>query len=201
MVRPAAPEGPPRLLLNQGSLAFQDRERLLQAGQFCFTASLALLVGLRLRHALLVQCLEGLEHCVELLLHPGAVGAGLRDELVEVRRSLALILDILVLGRLLDGVLLGLGVVRGSCALLRGSGFGQRLREVRLTDLYQADDAGASALSLRVIAARLAVVLAQDLESELHARETLLQVRLVLRVVRVLLAPDLVHLRLGCSKL
>mmetsp|Transcript_29080 Transcript_29080/g.90647 ORF Transcript_29080/g.90647 Transcript_29080/m.90647 type:complete len:228 (-) Transcript_29080:512-1195(-) len=201
MVRPAAPEGPPRLLLDQGSLAIQGGERLLQACDLRLAARLPLLVGLRLCHAFFVQCLEGLEHSIKLLLHCGAVGGGLCNCLVQARCLLALVLQILILGGLLDFVLLRLRLIRRSCTLLSGRTLCQVLGDVRLTDLQEANDAGASSLGCRVGGARLAVVVAQNLQGELHSLEPLFQVHLVLDKGGVLLIPELVHLGLGGGKL
>merc|ERR1719401_115114 len=138
------------VLLDQHSLALQDLQRRLEARDLRLAAALGLSVRFDLLVALLVQALQHGLHGVELLLHALAVRLGLGRLLVPVLELLGLVLDVLVLVRFLQGVLLGLLLVLGHGGLLRGDDLREVLREVALDDLEEADDAGARSLGRRV---------------------------------------------------
>merc|ERR1719277_552624 len=130
LVRRHCAEPPHGAALDERGLALEDLQRLLESGDLGLEAGLPLLVSVRLLIALPVELREVIQRGVQLLLHARAVGGGLSDRLVEFSGLLRLVLDILVLRRLLDLILLGLRVVGSLRALLIGSHLRQALGEV-----------------------------------------------------------------------
>mmetsp|Transcript_17610 Transcript_17610/g.44317 ORF Transcript_17610/g.44317 Transcript_17610/m.44317 type:complete len:645 (-) Transcript_17610:35-1969(-) len=130
-----------------------------------------------------------------------AVRGEVRDGLVQRLGLGGLVLDILILGRRLDGVFLGLLLVPAHRVLLGARHLCDTLCEVRLNNLEQADDAGAGPLARGVCLVLLGVVLVQDLQCHLDALKALLHVGLVLGVLLLLLGAEFVHFRLAGRQL
>merc|ERR1719375_744738 len=196
-----------------GTLLLEDGQRLLQARDLLLAALLALLVRLRLRHALGLQLLPVLEDRPELRLR----GAEVRLGLLQVRLGLLLVLVLVLhlgrLGRRGDAVVLGDRVVLLLGLVLGRGALGEHLREVALRHLQHADDAAGGAGALRVLRERhgraevvavaaleelrgvllLRVVVAEHLERHLHALQALLEVALGLGPGRLLGRADLVR--------
>merc|ERR1719253_2170384 len=124
------------LALHERGLALEDGERLLEALDLRLAARLALLVGLRLGDAAVLDLRVVLVHGVELGLRLLAVARDLRDGLL-----LGLVLHVLLLGGLDDLVLLGDLLVLGRRVGLLLLDLG----EAGLADLEDADDAAAGA--------------------------------------------------------
>merc|ERR1740121_1087725 len=93
-------------------LLVQDAEGLLQTSELGLESGLPFFVGLRLLVALAMELLQVLLHSIQLLLHARAVRRRLGRGLVQTLGLLGLVLDVLILRRLFDFVLLGLVVVR-----------------------------------------------------------------------------------------
>merc|ERR1719253_1661841 len=201
------------LALHEGGLALEDGERLLEALDLCLAARLALLVGLRLGDAAVLDLRVVLVHGVELGLGLLAVAGDLRNGLLLGLVLLGLVLHVLLLGGLDDLVLLGDLLVLGRRVGLLLLYLGEAGGEVGLADLEDADDAAAGAAGRGVSLRRggllllhergrgAAVVLAEDAERLAHAGQAELEVGRGNLVVRVLLAADLVHLGLLLGQL
>mmetsp|Transcript_23547 Transcript_23547/g.65183 ORF Transcript_23547/g.65183 Transcript_23547/m.65183 type:complete len:286 (-) Transcript_23547:452-1309(-) len=198
----AAQHRVPLAPLEQGRLALQDLEGLLQTCEFGLEPRLALPEGLGPSYALLLERLQVLEDRVQFRLSAGAVRGGLCHGLVQACCLHSLVLSILFLGRLLDLVLLGLLVIGCLRSVLRGRHLNQPLREIGLNHLEEADDSAPGSLGrLMRLGGILRVVLAQQLQRQLHALETTLHVRLPLGVIGLLLLAQLIHLGLRFGKL
>mmetsp|Transcript_6604 Transcript_6604/g.15166 ORF Transcript_6604/g.15166 Transcript_6604/m.15166 type:complete len:619 (+) Transcript_6604:125-1981(+) len=190
------PTGP----LQEHGLALENVQSLLEALDLRLAAALHLLVRSDRLVALGVEALQHGLHGVQLLLHARAVRLALGGLLVTVGGLLCLVLQVLLLVGPVDRVLLGGVVVLCDGGLLGGNHLRQELREVRLDNLEKAYDAGARALG-RHVRLVLRVVLAQDLQRQLHALEALLHLRAALVVDRLLVRADLVHLGLRLGEL
>merc|ERR1719161_2430018 len=83
-------------LLQEHSLALQDRKCLLQARNFSLAALLPLLIGLRLCNALVVNLGKVLEHSTEFGLRTLAVRGELCELLIEALKLLCLVLHVLL---------------------------------------------------------------------------------------------------------
>merc|ERR1719253_2240408 len=176
------------LALHEGGLALEDGERLLEALDLCLAARLALLVGLRLGDAAVLDLRVVLVHGVELGLGLLAVAGDLRNGLLLGLVLLGLVLHVLLLGGLDDLVLLGDLLVLGRRVGLLLLHLGEAGGEVGLSDLEDADDAAAGAagrgvslrrgglLLLDEGGGRAAVVVAKDLESLADAGQAELEV-------------------------
>merc|ERR1719221_1920327 len=149
---------PERLALNEQGLAFEDGQRLFQSRYFGSAAVSTLGVSLWLRDAHVLEFRKVLQHGVQLLLRRRPIGGGLDHRLVEVGGLLRLILDILVLGCLLDLVLHGGRRVLGRGAVLCGGRFREALGEVGKAHLQKSQNACTSIRSLRVVLGSAAVV-------------------------------------------
>merc|ERR1740133_31979 len=130
--------------LDKCGLTVEDLERILQARDLGLAARFAGLISLWLGDATLVDLAEILEHCLELSAGTITVGRKLADVLVQANGFLSLVLHVLTLGRRGDLVLLG-GLL---IAFLRSGFTGLLLRQVgckvRLDNLEDTNDAGAS---------------------------------------------------------
>merc|ERR1719453_1023175 len=107
--------------LEKHRLAFEDRQRFLEARYLCLATFRPLLVAHRLRDTSVRELGKIFEHCIKFSLHVGSVRCGLRNLLVEFRGLLRFVLDILLHGCLEDLVLLGLPVILGGRGLLAGN--------------------------------------------------------------------------------
>mmetsp|Transcript_53359 Transcript_53359/g.157142 ORF Transcript_53359/g.157142 Transcript_53359/m.157142 type:complete len:719 (+) Transcript_53359:132-2288(+) len=187
-------------LLQEGGLALQGLQRLLESGDLLLPALLALLVGLRLRDTLLGELGVVLHHRSQLRVDAVAVGRELGGVLGEGLGLLGLVGHVRVLGRGGELVLLGGLLVGGLGRLLLGDHVREALREVRLGHLEHADDVRPGAVRGLVLGV-LGVVVAEDLQGHLDALDALLQLRAALLVLGLLLRADLVHLGLGLRDL
>mmetsp|Transcript_128112 Transcript_128112/g.250927 ORF Transcript_128112/g.250927 Transcript_128112/m.250927 type:complete len:275 (+) Transcript_128112:239-1063(+) len=140
-------------------------------------------------------------HGIQLLLHAGTIRARLRDGLVKLRGLLDLVFHRLLLRRSINFIFLRLRFICSLRTLLLGGHRGKPLREIRLNDLQQRDDAGTGALGRGVCLVLFCIVLAQDPQSELDALQAFLHINFV-RLERISLrCADLVHLGLGKRQL
>merc|ERR1719158_1283592 len=93
--------------LDKCSLVLQDFECLLKAVDLSLAAGLALCVGLNLIGALLVERLQVLVDCGELVLDSRSLRSQFANLLIEIRERLGLVLHIRLLGGLLHRGFLG----------------------------------------------------------------------------------------------
>merc|ERR1719265_3145624 len=184
-------------LLNENSLTFKDLQCLLEACNLCLPALHSLGVGLGLGHASCLDSLVVLVHCIQLRLHTCPVSIGFGCVLVQTLGLFGLVLDILFLGCLGDGILLGGSFILRDCGLLSTVHLCQTLGEVGLADFEEANDARACAISRRVGLVSLGVVVVQHLEGKADTLDSLLHLSAVDIISSLLLSPDLVHLCLG----
>merc|ERR1740130_1819356 len=172
--------------LDKRGLTLEDLERILQARDLGLAARFAGLISLWLGDATLVDLGEILEHRLELSAGSITVGRKLADVLVQASGFLSLVLHVLILGR------------RGDLVLLGGLLIRQVGCKVRLDNLEDANDAGASTvrgseqrwllwlLHEGSLLAR-SIIIADHNQSLADTREAQLQVLLRLDVVRVCL--------------
>merc|ERR1719163_638062 len=191
---PHAPQRPRRRALLQQRGTLQDRERFLEAGDLCFAPSLPLLIGLDLLVAHLVQLLEVLVERVQLRRDALGVRRELPHRLVEGRGLFCLVLHVLLLCGLRDLVLLRLLLVGRRRGLLCRDHLRQELGKIGFDHLEETDDTTAGTLRRCVSLPLRSVVLSEDLQRQLHALDTLLHLRPVCVVRRLLLCAQLVHL-------
>merc|ERR1719499_1200230 len=188
----------PRLsTLDQGGLALQDLQGLFESGDLCIPALLASCVTLRLHDALALNLSQILLHSVQLILHPGAIGAQLGGGLVQLLRFLRLVFDILNLGCPLDLVLLAHLFMLGDSCLLVSSDLGKVLGEIFLYSFQKTDNTRCRALGGPMSLAALSVVLPQDLQRSLQPDEACIKLSLARLERSLLLSTKLVQLRLG----
>merc|ERR1719281_1806143 len=191
-LRALPPQRPDRRSLEEYCLALQNLEGRLETRDLLLAALLPLLVCLGLRDARLLDLLQILQHCGQLLLHAREVRGELRDRLVQTGELLRLVLHVLLLGGHCKLVLLRhLFVCLRRGLLIRGHRR-KKLFEVRLDHLDEADDGATSALR----ALTLPVELPQDLQREFHTLEALLHLRTVFVEESLLLFADRVRLLL-----
>mmetsp|Transcript_65142 Transcript_65142/g.201695 ORF Transcript_65142/g.201695 Transcript_65142/m.201695 type:complete len:371 (-) Transcript_65142:140-1252(-) len=204
--------------LHEGRLLLQSLEGLLEASNLRLAPLLPLLVGRGLCHTAALQPPVVLRDGCELGIKAVFVRGKLRDRLLQRLDLLALVRDVLVLGRRGDLVLLRRPLVLQLEVSLLRLLLCEAVRHVRLHDLQQPDDAAACAGGLLVrgghvgvlahqvpdagavqqrLRGRLVrVVLAEDAQHLPHAREARLKRGLGVDVVSVALLADAVQLRL-----
>merc|ERR1719171_1868669 len=132
--------------LHQSGLVLKNIKGLLQTIDLSLATSLALSITLHLVGAFVLEGLEVLVDCVKLRLHTIPVGGEFGCLLVQGSSLLGLVLDILLLGRLLNGVFVGLSLVGGCCGLLGGHHLSDALGEIGLDDLKHTNDAAAGTI-------------------------------------------------------
>merc|ERR1719203_1507955 len=143
-----APAAHPLPTLHEGGLVLEGGKRLLEPSNFSLTASLALLISLRLRDAPVLDLRVVLHHCSEFRTRGLLVSCELANFLVEILEVLCLVLHVLILQSF------GLLVLEGRCLVLRLC-IGllrllccEVLRKVGFTNLKDVNDAATRATCL-----------------------------------------------------
>merc|ERR1719305_1153500 len=155
--------------LKEDCFALQNAGCLFQTGDLSLATLHAICVRLGLGDAARLDALEVFIDCVQLVLLTSPVAGGIRGVLIESLCLLGFVLDVLIFGRFLDLVLLAGLVILGYGSLLRSSHLSEALREIRLANFQEADDAAACAIGAGMGLVCLCIVLVKHLQSQLDA--------------------------------